>query len=244
MSRPYDAQTLFWPDEVRLGEAKYNPTIDIEYVKTLRSVPLTPGTALSATASDALYRAGVSHQAKRVSTSGSPVLRGLRHGLGSSGTRGPTSAGGADSTAPIVRFVAVESRLAHKAMVKARPASVANRVEAGLVQDYVHHLEAAGDEVAALLITLPGGGSMRNDVINRTRRTLIEAKQASTREHIRTAIGQILDYQRFWKAHRRAVLVPDKPNDDLLHLLDSVAIKAIWRDSSGRFKDNAKGALT
>lgn len=244
VSRPYDGQTLFWPDEIKLGVAKYNPTIDIEYVKTLRSVPLTPGAALSATVSDALYRAGVSHQAKRVSTSGSPVLRGLKPGLNSRGTTSPTSAGGANITAPIVRFVAVESQLAHKAMVKARLASVANRVEAGLVQDYVRHLEAAGDEVAALLITLPGGGSIRNDMINRTSRTLIEAKQASTRKHIRTAIGQIFDYQRFWKAHHRAVLVPDKPNDDLLNLLGSAAIKAIWRDSSGRFKDNAKGALT
>ncbi len=84
---------------------------------------------------------------------------------------------------------------------------------------------------------------MRNDVINCTRRALVEAKQASTREHIRTAIGQILDYQRFWKAKHRAVLLPDMPDPDLLKLLDSAAINAIWRDGKGGFADNANGAL-
>src|ERR1700749_1280805 len=29
VSLPYDAQTLFWPDEIKQGAAKYNPTIDI-----------------------------------------------------------------------------------------------------------------------------------------------------------------------------------------------------------------------
>jgi hypothetical protein len=242
VSRPYDEQALFWPDELRGGVAKYNPTIDIEYVKTLRSLPLAPGVALSASASDALYRAGVSHQAKRVSTSGSPVLSGLKPGLSSRSARAAAPAGGARTT-PTARLVAVESPRSYKALVKARPATVAHPVESGLVHEYVNHLEAAGDELSALLVELPGGRSIRNDVINCTRQTLIEAKQASTREHIRTAIGQILDYQRFWKGNHRAVLVPDRPDADLLDLLDSVAIKAIWRSGSGGFEDNANGAL-
>jgi hypothetical protein len=243
VSRPYDEQILFWPDEIRRGAAKYNPTIDIEYVKPLSSLPLAPGMALSASASEALYRAAVSHQAKRVSTSGSPALSGLKPGLSSRSATTAAPAGGTARTTPTARLVAVESQRSRKALVKARPAAVAHPVESGLVHEYVNHLEAAGDEVSALLVTLPGGRSIRNDVINRTRKTLIEAKQASTREHIRTAIGQILDYQRFWKANDRAVLVPDRPDADLLGLLDSAAIKAIWRGSNGGFEDNANGAL-
>jgi hypothetical protein len=238
---PYDAQTLFWPDEIKQGAAKYNPTIDIEFVKSLSRVPLGSGVALSASASDALYRAGASHQAKRVSTSRSPVLSGLKPGLRSRSTAATPV--GAATTTLTARLVAVESRRSHQALVKPRSAAVANPIESGLVHEYVDHLEAAGDEVRALFVPLPGGRYMRNDVINCTRRALVEAKQTSTREHIRTAIGQILDYQRFWKAKHRAVLLPDMPEADLLALLDSAAINAIWRDGKGSFADNANGAL-
>jgi hypothetical protein len=241
VSLPYDAQTLFWPDEIKQGAAKYNPTIDIEFVKSLGSVPLGSGLALSASASDALYRAGVSHQAKRVSTFRSPVLSGLKPGLRSRSTAATPV--GTATTTPTARLVAVENRRSRQVLVEPRPAAVANPIESGLVHEYVDHLESAGDEVRALFVPLPGGRYMRNDVINCTRRALIEAKQASTREHIRTAIGQILDYQRFWKAKHRAVLLPDMPDPDLLKLLDSAAINAIWRDSKGGFADNANGAL-
>lgn len=238
VSPPYDEQLLFWPDEIEQGVAKYNPTIDIEYVKKLGPLPLAPGMALSASATDALYRAGVSHQAMRVSTSRSPVLSGLKPGLRSRSASASTA-----TSTPTARLVAVERRRSRKALVKSRPPTVANPVESGLVHEYVEHLEAAGDEVRALLVSLPGGQSMRNDVINCTRKALVEAKQASTREHIRTAIGQIFDYQRHWKAKHRAVLLPDRPDADLLRLLDSVAVQAIWRDSNGGFQDNANGAL-
>jgi hypothetical protein len=240
VNQPYYEQILFWPDEIVEGTMKYNPTIDIEYVKALGPLPLAPGTALSASASDALYRAGVSHQAKLVSTSGSPAFSRLRSGLSSRSGATPASAA---TTMPTPRLVAVESRRSRKVLVKARPAAAANPVESHLVHEYVGHLEAAGDEVRALFIPLPEGRSMRNDVINCTRRALVEAKQASTRDCIRTAIGQILDYQRFWKARYRAVLLPDRPDADLLRLLDSVAIKAIWRDGKGGFEDNANGVL-
>lgn len=241
VSQPYDESSLFWPDEIEQGVAKYNPTIDIEYVKKLDQLPLAPGMALSASATDALYRAGVSHKAMRVSTSRSPVLSGLNPGLRS---RSATAASAsAQTNTPTARLVAVERRRSSKALVKSRPPTIANPVESGLVHEYVEHLEATGDEVRSLLVPLQGGRSMRNDLINCTRRTLVEAKQASTREHIRTAIGQILDYQRYWKAKHRAVLLPDRPAEDLLRLLDSVAVKAIWRDGKGGFQDNANGAL-
>jgi hypothetical protein len=240
VSLPYEAQTLFWPNEIEQGVAKYNPTIDIEFVKSLGPVPLGSGMALSASASEALYRAGVSHRAKRVSTSGSPVLSGLKPGLRSRSAAATRA--GAATTTPTARLVAVESRRS-QALVKPRPAAVADPIESSLVHEYLDHLEAAGDEVRSLFVPLPGGRYMRNDVINCTRRALVEAKPTSTRKHIRTAIGQILDYERFWKAKHRAVLLPERPEADLLELLDSTAINAIWRDNKGSFADNANGAL-
>ncbi len=240
-SLPYDKQEPFWPDEIKEDAAKYNPVIDIEYMQALHSVSMVPGVALSEEASDALYRGGVSHQAKRVSTNGSPVLSGLKPARRLEPA--PTRLAGAAPSAPNARLVAVESLRSHRVHVRDRPATVARRIEAALVHAYVDRLEAAGDEVRALLVELPGGGSMRNDVINCTRKTLVEAKQAPTREHVRTAIGQILDYERFWKARHRAVLLPERPGTDLLRLLDTVGIKAIWRKGNGGFEDNADGAL-
>jgi hypothetical protein len=240
-SPPYEEQKLFWPKELEEGATLYNPTIDIEYVKgPLGPLPLKAGVALSAKATDALYRAGVSHQAKLVSTRGSPVLSGLTRARRGSKQATTTSTSAASPSPP--RIVAVESLRAHNAMVKSRPNTVATALESHLVHRYVDHLKAMGDEVGAILVPLPGKRAMRNDIFNCTRSALVEAKQAPTRENIRMAIGQILDYARSWDTKHRAVHLPNKPEADLLSLLDSVAIKAIWPDGAG-FEDNAGGAL-
>jgi hypothetical protein len=45
------------------------------------------------------------------------------------------------------------------------------------------------------------------------------------------AIGQLHDYRRFTTPGTRlAVLVPEKPRADLLDLLQSADVAAIWRD--------------
>ncbi|GAB3269942.1 hypothetical protein [Kineosporia babensis] len=62
---------------------------------------------------------------------------------------------------------------------------------------------------------------------------LVESKASSSRESIREAIGQLIDYTRFVKTSRRAVLVPEAPSADLLALLHSQEIAAIWPGDSG-----------
>lgn len=241
VSLPYHEQSQFWPDEIKEGALKYNPTIDIEYIKTLGPQPLAPGLALSALASDALYLGAVSHRVRRVSTSGSPVLSGAKRSLElRSATKARVDPA---TTTPAPRLVAAETRRSRKALVKARPPGTADPRESHLVHEYIDHLQALGDEVGALLVPLSSGRRIRSDVINITRKALVEAKGASTRENIRTAIGQILDYQRFWTPRLRAVLLPDEPDADLSKLLDSVGIKAIWRDGKAGFEDNANGVL-
>ena len=59
---------------------------------------------------------------------------------------------------------------------------------------------------------------------------LIEAKSNTTREKIRMAIGQLFDYQRHVdpKPKKLAILVPKKPRDDLMNLLDEMNIMVIY----------------
>jgi hypothetical protein len=120
----------------------------------------------------------------------------------------------------------------------------ARRREHDLVKKFRDHLEAQGCEVRRNKITLPGGGgSMYTDVYNETRRHLIEAKAAAGRGDVRMAIGQLADYGRFVPdAERRAVLLAEKPSEDLLALIESCDLGAIWQ-VEGSFEDNAHGEL-
>jgi hypothetical protein len=78
-----------------------------------------------------------------------------------------------------------------------------------------------------------------SDLFDRTTRTLIEGKGSVERGSIRTAIGQLADYRRFVDDGNAtcAVLLPEEPRPDLLALLGSAAIAAIWPDASGGFVD-------
>jgi hypothetical protein len=48
------------------------------------------------------------------------------------------------------------------------------------------------------------------------------------------AIGQLMDYRRFTPSETRvAVLIPEKPRTDLLALLESAGVHAIWPAGDG-----------
>ena len=58
------------------------------------------------------------------------------------------------------------------------------------------------------------------------------------------AIGQLADYKRFADPQARlGVLVPERPRPDLLALLKSEGIEAIWPATAG-FEDTSSGSLT
>ena len=71
----------------------------------------------------------------------------------------------------------------------------------------------------------------------------IEAKGTGSRGEIRMAIGQLFDYRRFITPLLAcAVLLPVPPRPDVLELLTSVGVSAIWKDGRS-FVDNAGGAF-
>jgi len=66
------------------------------------------------------------------------------------------------------------------------------------------------------------------DAVDTTQDRLIEAKSSASRQNVRMAIGQLLDYRRHLaRGSSLAVLLPTKPSDDLLDLLRSVKITTI-----------------
>ncbi len=72
------------------------------------------------------------------------------------------------------------------------------------------------------------------DLYDKTTKTLVEAKGSVTREAVRMAIGQLLDYRRFVdEPVRLSVLLPEQPRPDLMALLESVDVEAQWPTDLG-----------
>lgn len=109
---------------------------------------------------------------------------------------------------------------------------VAVRREALLVQRYAAWLSARGEESVRHRIPIPGGGYLFTDVFNKATYELVEAKASSGRIYIRAGLGQILDYSRFLDHKARALLVPVRPSDDLIELLQFYDVSVIWENGS------------
>jgi len=118
----------------------------------------------------------------------------------------------------------------------------AKKVEAELVKGYSLWLDRQGRKLVAAKYT-----NLQCDGYEEDRKNLIEAKSSTTREHIRMAVGQLLDYafqgrEKLGVAHK-AILLPKKPSSDMVAWLEPLKISIIWRE--GRvFLDDANGQFT
>lgn len=120
--------------------------------------------------------------------------------------------------------------------VAARIGTIERR-EAVLVLRLEGALRAKGHRVQRHQIYPAGQANpIYTDIFDSTDKILYEAKSDSTRESIRMAIGQLLDYRRFVPPDTRlAVLVPTRPARDLLRLLQSVNIVLCVPSADGHF---------
>lgn len=135
--------------------------------------------------------------------------------------------------APRVDVVPVEERHTERAFVTPdRQPYELERREADLVHRYREHLLRQGHEVSRLRV-VPAGESapLYSDLWDVTAADLIEAKGGVTREQIRNAVGQLLDYGRFVDAKTRTLLLPSRPREDLVAYLQSVEVDVVYRDS-------------
>lgn len=115
---------------------------------------------------------------------------------------------------------------------RSREPTEAERREARLLQDYIQSCRGKGHKLVRHRITIPGEAKpLFTDLHDATANVLIEAKGTVTREAIRMAIGQLLDYQRWISpSPQLAVLLPERPREDLVQLLAASKVALIYRE--------------
>ncbi len=114
--------------------------------------------------------------------------------------------------------------------------------EARLLQGYRKWLQQQDRKLSKVFYQ-----KLRCDAFEQERRNLIEAKSSTNREHIRMAVGELLDYayqgrKKFHNPHL-AILLPNEPDAEAVEWLGPLNINLIWRKSRA-FLDNANGQFT
>lgn len=114
------------------------------------------------------------------------------------------------------------------------------RIEGRLVQRFRDWLDPSGERLRTWVIPV-GDDRLRTDLYDTRQNLLIEAKAAATREHLRQAVGQLVDYRRYLSPRPRlAILLPARPSADLAALPAEVDIGLIWAAGDG-FEDSSGG---
>ena len=123
--------------------------------------------------------------------------------------------------------------------VSATEPSTAERRESALVDRYAAHLREQGTRLRRWKLSIPGElGVLLTDIYDEDANELYEAKGTATRDSIRRAIGQLLDYRRHIPRSevRLAVLLPHRPSGDLLDFITSLGISCIYERPEGGYE--------
>ncbi len=81
---------------------------------------------------------------------------------------------------------------------------------------------------------MPSGERLVCDVYDAQQDLLLEAKSSVSRQDVRMAIGQLLDYRRHLAPTATlAVLLPEPPSEDVLALLRELKIRVVVRTAGG-----------
>ncbi|WP_433082466.1 hypothetical protein ACQP1P_01835 [Dactylosporangium sp. CA-052675] len=150
----------------------------------------------------------------------------------------------ADGRETRVRTIPIERNLTTTFERRPGETVIAARKEAALVERYREFLRAEhGQQAVRNEIALPGRlDTFFTDMYVEEIDELLEAKSSTRREHIRLAIGQLCDYARFVEPASRAVLLPKRPEQDLVDLLASQNIACVYEASHGQFVREGRGA--
>ena len=140
--------------------------------------------------------------------------------------------GGILATVPEVRFHTVLANNVAKSL------SQPERALIGRYTEWIGRSDLFGHRY------LPGP-RLYTDLFIRPLYALIEAKSVIDRRTLRTALGQLLDYQRCFPRHPRlAVLLPKRPADTMIELFRAKRVAVIWPSRGKTFTDSTGGAFT
>jgi 5-methylcytosine-specific restriction protein A len=133
--------------------------------------------------------------------------------------------------------VPLEALRKSRYVVSASPGTVATRVEAELVARFEEYLVGLGSECGRFKVKPPGEiRVLYTDLYDSTMNVLYEAKGTASRDAVRMALGQLLDYSRHIEAEPSlVVLLPTKPHDDLLDLLARHGVGCYYEERPGVF---------
>jgi hypothetical protein len=160
-----------------------------------------------------------------------PIGETLRRSKDTSRTGDADDTGSAESVSPELHKDIEYTTLGTEA-------TTARKREAELVKRFESHLEMKGHTVGRWRIRPPGELlSLLTDTYDHTVDELYEAKGTTTRDAIRRAIGQLLDYRRHLpkKDARLSILLPARPSDDLVALIHSLKITLVHEAEPGQF---------
>ncbi|OPF70401.1 restriction endonuclease [Streptomyces antioxidans] len=136
----------------------------------------------------------------------------------------------------VVEDVEIEKHQTERMLVNSKVQErEAERREAPLVSAYRDHLQQQGHTVTRKKI-IPAGEvrALYTDLFDTTDQVLVEAKGSVTREAVRMAIGQLYDYRRYiTPTPALAVLLPARPQQDLIDLCNGSGARVIWPDGTG-----------
>ncbi|MEU7820163.1 hypothetical protein [Catellatospora sp. NPDC049133] len=136
-----------------------------------------------------------------------------------------------------VREVALEATNLTTVAVPATPPTIAQKREAELVARFKAWM--GPNHIFTRHEIVPPGHfkALYTDLYERTANELYEAKASATREAIRMAVGQLLDYRRHIKVDnlRLVILVPKRPSADLLDFIRSVGAECCYEIPDGTF---------
>ncbi|MFD9608769.1 hypothetical protein ACFWWS_05335 [Streptomyces sp. NPDC059083] len=113
------------------------------------------------------------------------------------------------------------------------------RREGVLIEAFKKHLVAAGHQHKTFQITIGGEpGALTPDLYDVTDHALYEGKGLTTRNNIRMALGQLMDYRRHVEklvggGLRVVVLLPSEPSSDLKDLISSQGVHLVYQTEGG-----------
>ena len=110
------------------------------------------------------------------------------------------------------------------------------RREALLVLEFRDYLKAS-DRILTRQKIRPVGqpSTLFTDAFEAATETLYEAKSDSSRESVRMAIGQLIDYSRYLPRARLAILLPSRPLDNVVELIAHAGMGLCFREVDGSF---------
>jgi hypothetical protein len=133
--------------------------------------------------------------------------------------------------------VPLEAVKASTYAVAATSGTTATRTEAELVARFQQHLSAGGSSCVRYKLRPPGElRVLYTDLLDETQNVLYEAKGDATRDAVRMALGQLLDYSRHIPTEPAlAVLLPQRPAADLIDLLARHNVVCFYEEAPGVF---------